>query len=414
VRIVYLNPCAELGGAETSLREVLAGLRSAEPGWRLGLVLGEDGPLARIARQLGVEVTVYPFPRQLARLGDAGGGAYRTMLSLAGAAPATAAYARGLSRLLQELEPDVVHTNGFKMHLLGAKCTPRAAALIWHIHDYVSARPMMSRLLGLVSKRCGAAIANSNSVAADLKSLMPDLEVVPIYNAVDLQRFSPEGAELDLDALAGLPPAPAGTVRVGLVGTFARWKGHKVFLEALARLAPGDSVRGYIIGGPIYQTAGSQWSLSELGEEASRLGLSGRVGFTGFVPDTAAAMRALDVVVHASTQPEPFGMVIIEGMASGKAVIAASAGGALELFSDGVDALGHAPGDAAMLAARIRLLASDGELRRRLGLEGRRTAQKLYNRERLVSSLLRLYAKSAGQALRGDVETVGANLAAGG
>jgi glycosyltransferase involved in cell wall biosynthesis len=397
-----------MGGAETSLREVLAGIRSAEPGWRLSLVLGEDGPLAEIARELGVEVIVAPFPRQLAQLGDSGGGAFGTVRALFKAAPGTAQYARGLARLLGELKPDVVHTNGFKMHLLGAWSTPREAALIWHIHDYVSARPFMSRLLGLVSKKCRAAIANSHSVTADLKSLMPGLEIVPIYNAVDLDRFSPEGDKVDLDVLAGLPSAAPGTVRVGLVGTFARWKGHKVFLEALARLPGPGSVRGYIIGGPIYQTAGSQWLVSELRQEADRLGLSGRVGFTGFVADTSRAMRALDIVVHASTKPEPFGMVIIEGMATGIAVVAADAGGASELFTDGVDALGHTPGDATMLAARIALLASDAGLRIGLGREGRRTAERVYHRRRLVGELLSLYTKSSSARFRPAAETVSA------
>lgn len=413
MRIVYLNPCGELGGAETSLREVLAGVRSAEPSWELSLVLGEDGPLAGIARELGVEVIVAPFPRQLSRLGDAGGGAFAQMRSLLRAAPGTAKYARGLARLLGKLQPHVVHTNGFKMHLLGASSTPREAALVWHIHDYVSARRVVSRLLRLVSSKCRAAIANSHSVAADLKSLMPRLDVVPIYNAVDFERFSPDGARLDLDALAGLPPAAAGAIRVGLVGTFARWKGHKVFLQALARLSGPDSIRGYIIGGPIYQTAGSQWSMTELREEAARLGLTGHVGFTGFVADTAAAMRSLDIVVHASTKPEPFGMVIVEGMASGKAVLAASAGGASELFTDGVDALGHVPGDAAMLSERIALLASDDELRRRLGREGRRTAQRVYHRRRLVGELLGLYARFFDGGLRSPAETASANAVVG-
>jgi glycosyltransferase involved in cell wall biosynthesis len=137
------------------------------------------------------------------------------------------------------------------------------------------------------------------------------------------------------------------------------------------------------------------------------------VGFTGFVADTAAAMRSLDIVVHASTKPEPFGMVIVEGMASGKAVLAASAGGASELFTDGVDALGHVPGDAAMLSERIALLASDDELRRRLGREGRRTAQRVYHRRRLVGELLGLYARFFDGGLRSPAETASANAVVG-
>jgi glycosyltransferase involved in cell wall biosynthesis len=230
-------------------------------------------------------------------------------------------------------------------------------------------------------------------VAADLKALLPNLDVLTIYNAVDLKRFALAGNKLDLDALAGLTPAADGTVRVGLVATLARWKGHRVFLQALSRLNTEVPTRGYIIGGPIYQTEGSQWSLAELRQEADRLGLTGMVGFTGLVDDAAAAMRSLDIVVHSSTEPEPFGMVIIEAMACERALIASNAGGAAELFVDGEDALAHPPGDVEILAQQIRRLAGDVELRKRLGKAGRTKAERLYHGTRLVNELLSCYRR---------------------
>jgi len=400
VRIVYLNPSGRLGGAETSLRELLAGVRAAEPGWELWLVLGEDGPLAGIARDLGVRVLVKPFPPSLARLGDTG--RWAALVGLLKASVATGRYARGLARWLAKIEPDIIHTNGFKMHLLGAWTSPRRTPLIWHIHDYVSPRRLMRRLLWPFRKACTVAIVNSKSVAQDLERVLPGLRIMPIYNAIDLQRFSPVGDRLDLDAKAGLAPAAAGTVRIGLIATFARWKGHKVFLEALARLSSGVPVRGYIVGGPIYQTDGSQWSTLELCQEAERLGLAGKVGFTGFLEDVPSVMRSLDVIVHASTQPEPFGMVIIEGMACAKAVIASQAGGAAELFVDGHDALGHPPGDAAALARQIERLARDEALRQRLGNAARKRAEQLFHRKRLGNALLAVYNEFAREPVTGS------------
>jgi glycosyltransferase involved in cell wall biosynthesis len=394
VRIVYLNPSGRLGGAETSLRELLASVRAAEPAWELWLVLGEDGPLAGIARDLGVKVAVKPFPPVLARLGDTG--LWGALVGLLKAVVATGRYARGLARWLGQTEPDIVHATGFKMHLLGAWTCPSRSTLIWHIHDYVSPRSMMRRLLRPFRSKCSVAIVNSKSVAKDLKQVLPGLRIVPIYNAIDLERFSPAGERVDLDASAGLPRGASGTIRVGLIATFARWKGHKVFLEALARLSPDVPVRGYIIGAPIYQTDGSQWSALELQQEADRLGLAGKVGFTGFLEDTPAAMRSLDVIVHASTQPEPFGMVIIEGMACGRAVIASQAGGAAELFDDGENALAHPSGDAAELAQQIERLSRDQELRNKLGKCGRKTAELHYHGQRLAAELLDLYREVAG------------------
>lgn len=395
MRILYLNPCGQMGGAETSLRQLLASIRTAAPHWDLILVLAEDGPLASRARELGVQVVVMPFPPALARLGDRRRSWAQSFWPFLKAAGATMLFARRLKGVIRSTRPDIVHTNGFKMHLLGAWVCPRKTPLVWHIHDYVSTRPLMGRLLGWCTRRCAVAIVNSESVATDLQALAPNLKITTVYNAVDLERFAPSGTHVDLDAVANLAPSPAGTVRVGLVGTFAQWKGHKVFLRALSMLSPDEPIRGYIIGAPIYQTGGSQWTLQELRQEANHLGLGDRVGFTGFIDDIATAMRSLDIVVHASTQPEPFGMVLIEGMACGKAVIASRAGGAKEIFDEGKDAVGHPPGDSGALASQILRLASDKRLRTSLGMAGRTKVELLFNGPRLSRQVISIYRQLA-------------------
>jgi glycosyltransferase involved in cell wall biosynthesis len=179
---------------------------------------------------------------------------------------------------------------------------------------------------------------------------------------------------------------------MGLVGTFGVWKGQKTFLSALARLATHRPVRGYLIGGAQYQTSGSQLSEAVLRVEAARLGIADRLGFTGPVTEPASAMRALDVVVHASTQPEPFGMVIAEAMACGRAVVISGAGGAAELVADGVDGLTHDPGNAGELAACLGRLADDDALRARLGRAARATAERRFDCRRLAAELVPLYA----------------------
>ena len=396
MRIVYLNPCGQMGGAETSLVELLASVRKAAPEWELYLVLGQAGVLGDRARQLGATVMVVPFPAALAELGDSGRRPFAAVWSLCTSLWPAAQYARRLAAAIRTIQPAVIHSNGFKMHVLGSWIRPSKTKLIWHIHDYLSGRPLMSRLLRLCWRRCAAAIANSSSVAQDLRSVLPGLRVVPIYNAIDLERFAPQGTTLDLDAASGLAPAAEGTIRIGLPATFARWKGHEVFLRALSLLPRDLPVRGYVIGGPIYQTTNSQYSKVELQQKANGLGLTDRVGFTGFLDDPAEAMRSLDIIVHASTQAEPFGMVIIEGMACGKAMIVSQAGGASELFINGVDALGHHPGDAARLAEQMERLARDGALRRRLGEAARVATEQRFRGERLANQLLSLYQQVAG------------------
>ena len=403
MKVVYLNPSGQLGGAEVSLLDILASMRAAEPDWQLRLIVGEDGPLVHRAIALGVPATVIPYPPSLAMLGDAGAGGpaghhlsrpalLRKLLS---SGPAVVSYIRRLRHVLREQEPDVIHTNGFKMHLLGAWSRPSSVPVVWHIHDYVSARPVMGRALRRYASRCAMAITNSRSVAEDISTVCGNrLPVRTIYNGVDLKRFSPTGTVLDLDALSGLPPATSRTIRIGMLATLARWKGHTTFLKAMSLLPEQLPVRGYILSGAIYQTAGSQHSIEELRSLAAELGISHRVGFTGFVDHPAAAMRALDIVVHASTQPEPFGLVIVEGMACGRAVIASHAGGATELFTAGTDALSHPPGDAAALARCIMQLVEDADLRSRLGKASRATVEQRFDGVRLATDLIPIYREA--------------------
>lgn len=411
MRVAYLNPSGQLGGAEKSLLDILASLRAAEPNYAPHLIVAADGPLAVRAAALDVPVTILPLPPALARLGDggAGGPAGRqvgrlTLLRRLGAASlGVAAYVRQLRRVLQQLAPDVVHTNGFKMHLLGLWARPRRTPVVWHIHDYVRARPLMAGLLRRAAPAVAAVITNSHSVAADVRALCGDAAPIhPVYNAIDLQAYAPAGPRLDPDQLAKLPPAAAGTVRIGLFATMARWKGHEVFLQALALVPKTLPIRAYVVGGALYQTEGSQYSIAELRRLAAQLGVTERVGFTGFVDEPASAMRACDIIVHASTQPEPFGLVIVEAMACGRAVIASQAGGAAEIISAGANALPHTPGNARQLAACIARLAANAELRAQLGQFGRATAERRFDRARLAAQLLPIYRA----ALARDVPTL--------
>ena len=193
-----------------------------------------------------------------------------------------------------------------------------------------------------------------------------------------------------------MPPVAAGTVRVGLVATFAKWKGHETFLRAIALLPRGVPVRGYVIGAPLYETQGSQYSLAALQALAQSLDIGDRVGFTGFVDGVAPAFRALHIAVHASTEPEPFGLVIAEGMACGRAVITSATGGAAELVRPGVDALTHRPGDAADLARTIETLAADSPLRRRMGEAARSSAVRRFDAAGLAGTLTDTYTSVAG------------------
>jgi len=391
MRIVFLSPSGQMGGAEACLLDALVVLRQARPDWDLSVVLGEDGPLAGRSRESGATVQVLPFPTELARLGDSGSSGTALAAQLFSSTPSVLRYRHQLRELFSTLRPDIIHSNGFKMHVLGATAKPENCALIWHIHDYISSRAVMAKLMRRLASRTDAIITNSRDVAEDTRSVLEGTaRIVPMLNVVDLNEFRPEGPALDLDRLSGMPDAPDGTIRVGLVATLAWWKGHRLFLEGLAGVDRALPVRGYYIGGALYKTQ-SQESLDDLKQFAKELGLGDRVGFTGVVSEPAAAIRAMDVVVHTSTEPEPFGRVIVEAMACGNPVITAGLGGAAEIITGNDCALTFDVKQPKSLADAITKLARDTELRRRLGSNGLSTARRDFGRERLARELPPVY-----------------------
>ena len=380
-RIAFLNPVAELGGGEQSLLRILRVLNRHSPATQCHLLVGGVGPLIEAARGAGAIVEQFPLGSGIARLGDSGG-KLQSLARLAIAAPRAMISARNtigwLRTWFRSTEPDLIHSNGMKTHLLSAWSRPDAVPLIWHIRDFPGQRPLMRRLLRHAGRRATLAIANSDAVATDARAVFRTT-VTTLHNMVDTEAFTPQGEAVDLDRLAGLPAAEPGTVRIGLVSTYAHWKGHDVLLRAVAQLTTTWKHRLYLVGGPIYATAGSQFSREELTNLVHSLGLQDRVGFVPFQAATPPVYRALDVVVHASTRPEPFGLSIVEAMACGRAVIVAAGGGAAELFTDGIDALGHEPGNVDLLTRALDRPLSDDFLCQRLGTRARQTAVERFS-----------------------------------
>jgi glycosyltransferase involved in cell wall biosynthesis len=402
VRIVYLNPAAELGGAERCLLDMMGAVRETGPSLELHLVVSADGPLIARAERLGVQVTILPMPNALVEMGECMLNAPRrgrAILELGRrsvkASWAAWRYATALSDTLKRVKPDIIHSNGIKFHMLAGMARLPHAPVVWHIHDFLSLRPLITRALRWASRRARGAIAVSRAVLLDAQAVLPRLPIELIYNAIDTDEFSPGPVPGDsLDRLAGLPEAKPNTIRIGLVATFARWKGHEVFLKAAThlmerRLQP--DARFFIIGGPIYQTSGSQFSARELRTFAAERGIDAHVGFIPFQRNPADVYRALDIVVHASTQPEPFGRTIVEAMACARPVIVSQTGGAAELFTHGRDALGVPPNDPAPLASALGDLIVDIGRRECLGRNARPAVLEHFSRQRLGPQILGAY-----------------------
>ena len=144
---------------------------------------------------------------------------------------------------------------------------------------------------------------------------------------------------------------------VGMVGRLAPWKGQHVFLEAFARAFGEGDARAIVVGSAMFGSAETRYAAA-LHELATSLGIADRVEFRGFRDDVWAELADMDMLVHASITPEPFGQVIVEAMHAGLPVIAASGGGPSEIVTDGVDGLLYPPGDVDGLCAALTRLAA--------------------------------------------------------
>jgi glycosyltransferase involved in cell wall biosynthesis len=348
-----------------------------------------SGPLIEDLKKLGFLTKELKLSDRLLKMGDSP--VYRQnkwgqLLKLGLCLPDIIRAVRSIKECIRVPgSPGWIHSNGFKTHVLTALAAPKKMPIYWHIHDFIGQRPIMRKALNLVWRNGITAIAVSSAVAKDFSLCVPKCPLVTWQNTVDTLKFTAEGPEIaNLDLLANLDSQWSG-IRIGIVATYARWKGHDTFLRAASLLSNlALPVRFYIIGGPVYQSPGSQWTTEELNQLVRAYRLEGKVGFVPFQSETSPIYRALDIVVHASTKPEPFGLVIAEAMASRKPIVAVLEGGASEIGTDGVDCLGFKPDDHEGLADRLFKLVHDPMLRENLAVAGERKIKDHFSQDVIV------------------------------
>jgi glycosyltransferase involved in cell wall biosynthesis len=166
--------------------------------------------------------------------------------------------------------------------------------------------------------------------------------------------------------LAELPP---DVPLVGVVGRLQPWKGQHKLLAAQALLrGRGQDMHLLVVGGDAYGLS-TEYAES-LPALVAELGLSDAVTMTGQVPDAGPYIERMDVLVNASAD-EPFGIVLLEGMARGVAVVAVNSGGPTEIIEDGKTGLLARSGEPEDLAEALGAVLASKELRDSLARAGR-------------------------------------------
>jgi glycosyltransferase involved in cell wall biosynthesis len=373
-RVVYLDHVARLSGGEIALARALPALLDrVEP----HVILGEDGPLVDRLRQDKINVEVIPMPTAAreVRKDDV-----RPRSLGWRSVAASVSYVWRLRQRLRVIRPDLVHTNSLKSALYGGVAGRLAGIpVIWHIRDRISPDylpPAAVRLVRMAARILpSAVITNSHTTLETLPGLHKGFVVA---NAVV---YDPIGETPVENRTEGR------VYRVAVLGRLASWKGQNVFLDAFARAFPDGDCEAWIIGSAMF---GEDDFVASLHAQAQRLGVSQRVVFRGFQEDVWSELAQIDVLVHCSLTPEPFGQVVVEGMAAGVPVIASAAGGPTEIISNHVDGILTPPGDVAALAAAMRRLRDDASLCRTLVTEGRKTAFR-YSPKRTATGLIAVY-----------------------
>jgi glycosyltransferase involved in cell wall biosynthesis len=144
------------------------------------------------------------------------------------------------------------------------------------------------------------------------------------------------------------------------VGNIKAWKGQETVVRATALLKktwPG--IKCLLVGGTVDRNPYKE----NLERIVAELRIDENIIFTGFQNNPADFMNVMDVVVHSSIEPEPFGMVNLEAMYLKKPVISTNIGGPREIFEDGEDGILIEPGDPMLLAQQISVLLNNPDLR---------------------------------------------------
>ena len=354
--VLFVDQSGQLGGAEVCLLPLAATWAA-----RREVLLLSDGPFRARLESLDVPVRlacdarVSGIKKQAARL------------SWLMALPGIVRQVRTIATHAESF--DVLFLNTQKALVLGALGKPlHRKRIIWHLHDIVSGDhfgPLQRFIVKWLARYAvDQVVANSHASAASLVALTgcKPADVPVVHNGVDLDEFSRADND-DSGALRRRLGLPEHVYLAGLFGRLAPWKGQHIAVDALARL-PGLHL--VLVGSALF---GEQAYVESLRQQAARLGVADRLIFAGFRDDMPAWMKAVDVILHTSTEPEPFGRVIIEGMAAGRPVIATSAGGVKEIVRHRKNGWLVAPGDAEALAEAIETLHATPEFAQQLAAQ---------------------------------------------
>ena len=378
--ILFVHTTSEVGGSDISLAHIVERLDPAR--YRPVVALPADGPLVPRLERAGAAVAIVPRMRKLT--------SRRGRLGLAAFAAAYPLGVAALARVIRAHHVDLVHTN--TIHNLYGWAAARLTRTphVWHVREIVWQSATLRRLeRALALGHSSRVVVTSAAVGRmfERDGTLP-ASVVIIANGVDTARFSP-GASRRVREDFGIPD---DVPLIGAAGRLDVWKGFEDFIDAAAAVRRTRPDARFVIAGGAIE--GVEELEPRLKAQAAARGLGDAMVFAGwrYGPDAMPEFhRSIDMLVLPSREPEPFGLVVLEAMASAKPVIATAQGGPLEIVVDGETGVLVPPRDAGAMAAAMLDLVAKPERAAALGAAGRARVLAEYAMERTAARVQVLY-----------------------
>jgi glycosyltransferase involved in cell wall biosynthesis len=311
------------------------------------------------------------------------------------------AQSRRCARFMREREIDVLHTHDFYTNIFGAAAAACVRQPLVRIASRRETGGMRSRAQSFVQRR---AFARADAVVANAEAVRRELvaegvraeKVVTIYNGLDLSRLTPPENFAREESLAALHLAEARGRRLVTIVANMRHpvKDQHTFLRAARRVKAEIPDAAFVL-------AGEGELLETLRAYAAELGLESDAFFIGRCERVAELLALSDMCVLSSVH-EGFSNSILEYMAAARPVVATDVGGAREAVSEGLTGYLVAPGDDALMAARIIELLRDTARAREMGRAGRRVVEEKFSQRAQLARTEELYERLlAARRVRG-------------
>lgn len=382
MKILFVHSGADLYGASRSLLRLATRLTC--DGHSVLVVLPYDGPLKSELEKQGVSVKIHT---DLPVIDRQKYGRVRGLMLLA------VNFLTNLFKfysLVRFFRPDIIHTNVAIILSPGIIARLTRTPHVWHIRESFSEFPKLWRWYQRYMETLSDVIISvSTPIADQFDSREQTGKIRVIHNGFPKDEFNP----VEPYRLANFRrkyQLRDDQLTVGVIGRIKLVrKGQEVFLRAAALLKECfPQARFLLIGSPF---PGNEEHLNQVLRLAQELELGDHLIYTGDVEDIKAAYGVLDIVVLSSVQPEPFGGVVIEAMATGKPVVGTKIGGTIEQISDQENGFLVEPGNAEAMAEAIGKLLESAELRNEFGENGRRLFLEKFEFESFYKKILNVY-----------------------